>query len=182
MITDIGRGRYQWYAFLARPADSEASEEKPDGSSPYLQNLFVGWSPEIHDILQATQEHEIEQRDLYDRPPSVFKPWTKGRVALLGDAIHAMMPNLGQGGCQAIEDASVIADKLEHISRRSEVEGVLQEYRDTRLTRSAAVQVRVRIREGITLTLTLTQTLALTLTRASPASRATSSSEASTRR
>jgi len=140
VITDIGRGRYQWYAFLARPADSEASEEKPDGSSPYLQNLFEGWSPEIHDILQATQEHEIEQRDLYDRPPSVFKPWTKGRVALLGDAIHAMMPNLGQGGCQAIEDASVIADKLEHISRRSEVEGVLQEYRDTRLTRSAAVQ------------------------------------------
>ena len=55
MITDIGRGRYQWYAFLARPADSEASEEKPDGSSPYLQNLFEGWSPEIHDILQATQ-------------------------------------------------------------------------------------------------------------------------------
>ena len=43
------------YAFLARPADSEASEEKPDGSSPYLQNLFEGWSPEIHDILQATQ-------------------------------------------------------------------------------------------------------------------------------
>ena len=55
VITDIGNGRYQWYAFLARPADSEASEEKPDGSSPYLQNLFEGWSPEIHDILQATQ-------------------------------------------------------------------------------------------------------------------------------
>merc|ERR1719352_1289274 len=51
-----------------------------------------------------------------------------------------MMPNLGQGGCQAIEDASVIANKLEHISRRSEIEGVLSEYRDTRLTRSAAVQ------------------------------------------
>jgi len=140
VITDIGRGRYQWYAFLARPADSEASEEKPNGMSPYLQDLFEGWSPEIHDILTVTKEHEIEQRDLYDRPPSVFKPWTKGHVALLGDAIHAMMPNLGQGGCQAIEDASVIANKLEHISRRSEVEGVLQEYRDTRLTRSAAVQ------------------------------------------
>jgi len=140
VITDIGRGRYQWYAFLARPADSEASEEKPEGMGPYLRNLFEGWSPEIHDIVGVTKESEIEQRDLYDRPPSVFKPWTKGHVALLGDAIHAMMPNLGQGGCQAIEDASVIADKLEHISRRSEVEGVLQEYRDTRLTRSAAVQ------------------------------------------
>ena len=142
VITDIGRGRYQWYAFLARPADSEASEEKPEGQSPYLQNLFTGWSEEIHDILRVTQEHEIEQRDLYDRPPSVLKPWTKGNVALLGDAIHAMMPNLGQGGCQAIEDAQVIADKLTTVSRRSEVAGVLNDYRDTRLTRSAAVQVR----------------------------------------
>jgi zeaxanthin epoxidase len=140
VITDIGRGRYQWYAFLARPADSEANEEKPEGQSPYLQNLFDGWSEEIHDILRVTQEHEIEQRDLYDRPPSVFKPWTKGNVALLGDAIHAMMPNLGQGGCQAIEDAQVIASKLSGVSRRSQVEDALSEYRDTRLTRSAAVQ------------------------------------------
>ena len=57
-------------------------------------------------LPQVTTEEEIEQRDLYDRPPSVFKPWTQGNVALLGDAIHAMMPNLGQGGCQAIEDAT----------------------------------------------------------------------------
>ena len=62
----------------------------------YLRTLFEGWSPEVHDILGVTKESEIEQRDLYDRPPSVFKPWTKGHVALLGDAIHAMMPNLGQ--------------------------------------------------------------------------------------
>jgi len=140
VITDIGRGRYQWYAFLARPADSEASEEKPNGKSPYLQDLFDGWSEEIHDILRVTQEHEIEQRDLYDRPPSVFKPWTKGHVALLGDAVLAMLPNLGQGGCQAIEDASVIATKLSGLSHRSEVEAALGDYRDTRLTRSAAVQ------------------------------------------
>ena len=64
VITDIGRGRYQWYvlvarpaepahqllsytifaryAFLARPADSEASEAKPEGMGPYLRNLFEG--------------------------------------------------------------------------------------------------------------------------------------------
>lgn len=40
-----------------------------------------------HHILKATQEHEIEQRDLYDRPPSVFKSWTDGNVALIGDAV-----------------------------------------------------------------------------------------------
>ena len=64
--------------------------------STCVRTLFEGWSPEVHDILGVTKESEIEQRDLYDRPPSVFKPWTKGHVALLGDAIHAMMPNLGQ--------------------------------------------------------------------------------------
>jgi zeaxanthin epoxidase len=97
VITDIGKGRYQWYAFLARPVGSAESEAKPDGKVAFLANIFNGWSKDIHHILQATQEYEIEQRDLYDRPPSVFKPWVKGPVALLGDAVHAMMPNLGQG-------------------------------------------------------------------------------------
>ena len=140
VITDIGRGRYQWYAFLARPADSEASEPKPEGASKYLQDLFVGWSPEIQDILVATQEHEIEQRDLYDRPPSVLKPWNKGNVALLGDAIHAMMPNLGQGGCQALEDAMIISEEVTHLTSRKEIAESLSHYRNRRLTRSAAVQ------------------------------------------
>jgi 2-polyprenyl-6-methoxyphenol hydroxylase-like FAD-dependent oxidoreductase len=91
VITDIGKGCYQWYAFLARPPGSAETEEMPDGKSMYLQNIFTGWSGDIHHILKATQEHEIEQRDLYDRPPSVRKPWTDGNVCLLGDSVHAMM-------------------------------------------------------------------------------------------
>jgi zeaxanthin epoxidase len=103
VITDIGKGNYQWYAFLAKPANSAASEPKPDGTSMYLQNVFQGWSDEIHAILKVTKEDEIEQRDLYDRPPSIdAKKWVDGNVALLGDGIHAMMPNLGQGGCMAM--------------------------------------------------------------------------------
>ena len=54
----------------------------------YLQNIFTGWAGDIHHILKATQEHEIEQRDLYDRPPSVRKAWTDGPVALIGDSVH----------------------------------------------------------------------------------------------
>jgi zeaxanthin epoxidase len=140
VITDIGNGRYQWYAFLAREPGSSATEEKPDGSSPYLQNIFTGWSDDIHHILKATKEDEIEQRDLYDRPPSVRKPWTDGPVALLGDAVHAMMPNLGQGGCQAIEDAFVIAQELEKCNHRDDLTAAMARYRDRRLVRSAAVQ------------------------------------------
>jgi len=105
-----------------------------------LKNIFTGWAEDIHHILDATKEDEIAQRDLYDRPPSVFKPGTKGGVALIGDAIHAMMPNLGQGGCQAIEDAYVLVEELGSIKNRDEVEGKLKTYRNRRLVRSAAVQ------------------------------------------
>ncbi|KAL7527922.1 hypothetical protein ACHAXR_002192 [Thalassiosira sp. AJA248-18] len=140
VITDIGNGRYQWYAFLARPPGSSSEEEKPHGSSIYLQTVFDGWSKDIHHILQATKENEIEQRDLYDRPPSVIKPWTEGSVALLGDAVHAMMPNLGQGGCQAIEDAFVLAQELNSASSRDDIESKLSSYTKRRLIRSAVVQ------------------------------------------
>eukprot|EP00592_Proboscia_alata_P009536 CAMPEP_0194359262 /NCGR_PEP_ID=MMETSP0174-20130528/6530_1 /TAXON_ID=216777 /ORGANISM="Proboscia alata, Strain PI-D3" /LENGTH=538 /DNA_ID=CAMNT_0039130065 /DNA_START=92 /DNA_END=1708 /DNA_ORIENTATION=+ len=140
VITDIGKGRYQWYAFLAREPGSAATEEKPDGTSPFLQNIFTGWSKDIHHILKATKEDEIDQRDLYDRPPSVLKDWSNGPVALLGDAVHAMMPNLGQGGCQAIEDSFVLKQELEGLTTRSEVTDSLKEYKSRRLVRSAAVQ------------------------------------------
>lgn len=138
VITDIGNGRYQWYAFLARP--SGATYDAPEGTNKYLGEIFAGWSKDIHHILDATKEDEIEQRDLYDRPPSVMKPWSKGPVALLGDAIHAMMPNLGQGGCQAIEDSFVLAQELGSLESRKDIEERLNKYNSRRLVRSAAVQ------------------------------------------
>jgi len=52
----------------------------------------------------------VLRRDIFDRPP-VFK-WTKNNVILLGDSAHAMQPNLGQGGCMAIEDAYQLAKDL----------------------------------------------------------------------
>ena len=60
--------------------------------------------------LRATPGKDILRRDIFDRPP-VFK-WTKGNVILLGDSAHAMQPNLGQGGCMAIEDAYQLAKDL----------------------------------------------------------------------
>lgn len=140
VITDTGNGNYQWYAFLSREPGSAEKEDKPDGSAAYLKNVFAGWSKDIHHILDATQEYEIEQRDLYDRPPSVIKPWTTKSVALLGDSVHAMMPNLGQGGCQAIEDAFVLQQELLSVSKRDQIESKLKHYRARRFIRSAAVQ------------------------------------------
>jgi len=148
VITNVGPGRYQWYAFLARPPGSAAAAAAGDesaakgqgGPAAYLKGIFDGWSKDVHAILDATTDDQIEQRDLYDRPPSSFRPWSVGPVALLGDAVHAMMPNLGQGGCQAIEDAVVIAEELDGLTKRSQVADALRRYRDRRLVRSAAVQ------------------------------------------
>lgn len=58
---------------------------------------------------KKNKQEDITQRDLYDRPPLVLKGWAKGPVAILGDAAHPMMPNLGQGGCQAVEDGYRLA-------------------------------------------------------------------------
>lgn len=71
------------------------------GRKQRLLKLFEGWCEDVIDLLQATEEDAILRRDIYDHNP-IFT-WGKGRVTLLGDSVHAMQPNLGQGGCMAIE-------------------------------------------------------------------------------
>lgn len=61
-------------------------------------------------LSRATPQADVLRRDIFDRPP-VFK-WTEDNVILLGDSAHAMQPNLGQGGCMAIEDAYQLAKDL----------------------------------------------------------------------
>jgi len=124
------------------------------------QGLHEGWSDEIHHVLSLTPEDAVEQRDLYDRPPELFRSWTDGRVTLLGDAIHPMMPNLGQGGCQAVEDAYVLADELaarlcaeEGGERDERVRAALDEYYRKRIGRTAAVQLLSRLASDLIINL-----------------------------
>jgi 2-polyprenyl-6-methoxyphenol hydroxylase-like FAD-dependent oxidoreductase len=70
----------------------------------------------------------VIQNDIFDISP--LKTWTAGRVTLLGDAAHAMQPNLGQGACQAIEDAVVLAKCLRE---RPELTAALGAYERRRL-------------------------------------------------
>jgi zeaxanthin epoxidase len=136
VTSDVGSGRIQWYAFLGLPPGTKARSSNVD----FVKEEFKGWSPEIIACLDNTPEEITEQRDLYDRRPSVFKSWSKGHVTMLGDAVHPMMPNLGQGGCQAIEDAYVLCDVLCDVTDKSQIKGKLQDYYQERLWRSAVVQ------------------------------------------
>lgn len=71
------------------------------GRKQRLFEIFEGWCDNVIDLIVATNEEDILRRDIYDRSPKWT--WGEGRVTLLGDSIHAMQPNLGQGGCMAIE-------------------------------------------------------------------------------
>jgi salicylate hydroxylase len=78
---------------------------------------------------------------LYDRDPS--PAWTRGRLTLLGDAAHAMLPHLGQGANQAIEDGMALATILALANRHS-VPGALLAYERLRRERAARVQSGAR--------------------------------------
>ncbi|VAX00405.1 hypothetical protein MNBD_GAMMA21-72 [hydrothermal vent metagenome] len=79
-------------------------------SQDYLLKRFNNWHPSIPRLIENTDEKEYMRWDIFDRPHSTI--WGKGRVTLLGDAIHPMAPTFGQGANQAMEDAIVLADSL----------------------------------------------------------------------
>lgn len=103
----IGPRQIYWFAPITAPADSPAP---PEPLSEWLARQYGSFSSPVPEMLRHTPAREIIRTDLYDLTP--LRHWTQGRVALLGDAAHAMTPNLGQGGAQAIEDAYVLAEEL----------------------------------------------------------------------
>jgi 2-polyprenyl-6-methoxyphenol hydroxylase-like FAD-dependent oxidoreductase len=120
--------RVYWYA--TRNA-AENEPEAADGRQAELLRLFGSWHAPIPELIAATPEGAILRNDLYDLAP--LATWTRGRVTLLGDAAHAMTPNLGQGGCQAVEDAVVLARAL---SQAQAPEAALRSYEMQRIARA----------------------------------------------
>jgi len=143
---DVGQGRIQWYAFLNIPPKSlSLSAEEQLGW--LKESQFADWSEEVHQLIDATSAEEVEQRDLFDRTPEL--KWADQTVCLLGDAAHPMMPNLGQGGGMAIEDALVLGQELRRISNTRFVPFALRKYNQNRAIRAAAVQGMSRLSSAI---------------------------------
>src|SRR5262249_45679107 len=104
-----------------------------------LLGVFGDWHEPIKELIEATDESKILRNDIYDIDP--LPRWTDGRAALLGDAAHATTPNLGQGACQAIEDAVVLGKCLR---ADSNVVTALREYEARRIKRANMVVMRSR--------------------------------------
>ncbi len=97
----------------------------------------VRWHEPIEALIKTTEESAILHNDIYDQKP--LHHWGEGRITLLGDAAHPMTPNIGQGACQAIEDAIVLAACLR---KASDMEAALRAYEEERIKRTAAIVKR----------------------------------------
>ncbi|RII13985.1 FAD-dependent urate hydroxylase [Streptomyces sp. YIM 130001] len=132
-------GRIYAYAAAAVPAGGSA----PDSELAELRRVFGGWHQPIPAILDAAAPEDVLRNDVrYVKQP--LPAYHRGRVALLGDAAHAMPPSLGQGGNQAIEDAVVLAH---HTPGEAELGLALAAYTRDRLPRTMDV-VRRSVRTG----------------------------------
>ena len=92
-----------------------------------------GWHPAVREMVEAVPQSP--RWGLFSLPP--LTRWSKGRVVLLGDAAHAMLPHHGQGANQTIEDAAVLADCLR---RTDDIPAALAAYERRRRGRTRQVQ------------------------------------------
>ncbi len=101
---------------------------------------FEGWHPQVRSILGAVDETFIWA--LFDRAP--LERWSVGRVTLLGDACHPMLPFMAQGAGQAIEDGAALATCLGEVAG-GDIPGALRRYERVRLPRASRIQGLSRI-------------------------------------
>jgi salicylate hydroxylase len=110
------------------------------GDPKALARVFAGWDPLVEAII--AQVETTFWWGLYDREP--LPAWTRGRLTLLGDAAHPMLPHIGQGANQAIEDGVALATVLSSADRAT-APRALQVYEAVRREHTARVQRSARV-------------------------------------
>ena len=123
------------------PTDEQMRESwSAPGDPAALAREFAGWDPLVGAII--AQVETTFRWGLYDREP--LPTWTRGRLTLLGDAAHPMLPHVGQGANQAIEDGVAMAAVLSHADQATAPRALLA-YESVRRKRTAGVQHSSRV-------------------------------------
>jgi salicylate hydroxylase len=138
----ISAGRFVNVVAMAPAGDWRTESWTAEGKVEDLAREFEGWDPRVRALIESATD--TKRWALYDRNP--LDRWTLGRVGLLGDSAHAMLPFFGQGAAQAIEDAAVLAQCLAGIGPDG-IADALQRYETLRKPRASQVQLMSRGRE-----------------------------------
>ncbi|MFC6090549.1 FAD-dependent monooxygenase [Saccharothrix lopnurensis] len=128
-VLPLGDGRVCWYAATTAPEGARAADELAE-----VRRLVGGWHDPVAALLDATPPGTVLRHDIHELA-TPLPTYVRGRVALLGDAAHAMTPYLGQGACTAVEDGVVLAA----MCARHDLPTALAEYDRQRRPRTQAV-------------------------------------------
>ncbi|ENU91916.1 hypothetical protein F971_03009 [Acinetobacter vivianii] len=135
----------RFYFFFDVPLDAGLTNDR----AYYKQELkahFKGWCEPVQKLIDRLDEHKTNRVEIHDIEP--FMDFYKGRVVLLGDAAHSTTPDIGQGGCQAMEDAIYLARALQ--INTFGLEDALARYQNKRNDRTKEMVLRARKRCDVT--------------------------------
>lgn len=138
----ISAGRFVNVVAFAPAGDWRIESWTATGQVADLEREFQGWDGRLLQLVRAATS--TRRWAMFDREP--LERWCRGRVAMLGDAAHAMLPFFAQGAAQAVEDAVAIAACLRGVDRDG-VPGALARYEAIRRPRASEVQLMSRGRE-----------------------------------
>jgi len=144
LVFPVRAGRLLNYVGFVQSDTSVRESWSAPGDPAALAGQFAGWDPVIAEVIAAVSKPGGSgfQWGMYDRAP--LPRWSSGRLTLLGDAAHPMLPHLGQGVNQALEDAVALATLLSAVTTSAGVPRALAAYEELRRGRTARVQLGSR--------------------------------------
>lgn len=135
----------RFYFFFDVPLPTGLKEDRSTVRDD-LQRYFAGWAAPVQKLIASINPETTNRIEIHDIEP--FMQLVKGRVALLGDAGHSTTPDIGQGGCAAMEDAIVLATALQTNSLG--IEDALLRYQEKRAWRVKDLVLKARKRCDVT--------------------------------
>lgn len=135
----------RFYFFFDVPLPVGLGNDKAEYKT-LLKEYFAGWCEPVQKLIDQIDPQRTNRVEIHDIEP--FYEWYKGRCVILGDAAHSTTPDIGQGGCQALEDAIYLTRSLQ-INTNS-LADALQRYQDVRSPRANELVLRARKRCDVT--------------------------------
>lgn len=135
----------RFYFFFDVPIEVGLPNQR-DQYKTELKKHFQDWCAPVHQLIDCLDERKTNRVEIHDIEP--FMNFYKGRVVLLGDAAHSTTPDIGQGGCQAMEDAIYLARALQ--INTFGLDDALERYQNKRNDRTKEMVLRARKRCDVT--------------------------------